>query len=87
MKYVIVNRETTDPAVDLGSPLFWSNEFGWAGTEDADTFTEEQKAEFNLPLEGVWAEKQDALYFFHDWLGTHAPNRPCKCRGQCTGGK
>ena len=87
MKYVIVNMETTDQVVEQGHPLWWSNEFGWTGTEDADVFTQEQRDEFNLPLGGEWVSKQDALYFFDNNLGTHAPSKPCKCKGQCTGGE
>ena len=85
MKYVIVNMETTDPLDHV--PVFWSNEFGWVDATDADTFSEDEYKQADPPLGGKWIPKQDALYFFDDTLGVHAPSKPCKCKGQCEGGE
>ena len=46
MYYVIVNKNDDQ--------LFWSNEFGWVGTEYEDHFTEYERNTLSLPLDGVW---------------------------------
>jgi hypothetical protein len=44
--YLIKNL--TDPL------LFWSNEDGWVDYYYADSFTEEETKELNLPFDGEW---------------------------------
>ena len=39
---------------DTWETLYWSNEWGWTGIEEADQFTEEEAAELNLPVGGDW---------------------------------
>jgi hypothetical protein len=36
--------------------LTWSNEEGFTGSDNYDTFTDEEKATLSLPMGGVWAE-------------------------------
>ncbi len=44
--FIIGNKK--DPTI------FWSNEFGWTGADEADTFTKVDQSRLNLPLEGYW---------------------------------
>jgi len=37
------------------APMYWSNFDGWVYSEDATTFTSEERKTLSLPLEGVWA--------------------------------
>jgi hypothetical protein len=46
--YVIENE--TD------SNLLWSNAWGWTDGDDFDVFTFEERAEFDLPIEGKWIQ-------------------------------
>jgi hypothetical protein len=40
---------------NLNDPfLFWSNEDGWVDYYSADSFTEEETKELNLPFDGKW---------------------------------
>lgn len=36
--------------------MFWSNEHGWCDevSQEYDTFTDEQKRDINLPVDGAW---------------------------------
>lgn len=37
------------------SGLAWSNTHGWVDDESYDLFTESEKEEMNLPMEGRWS--------------------------------
>ena len=50
----LVIRSINDMVDDTWEPLYWSNKWGWAGIEEADTFTEEQAGKLNLPVGGEW---------------------------------
>jgi hypothetical protein len=41
------------------SYLYWSNTYGWANYYSADTFSQLEKEQFNLPMDGQW--KRDYL--------------------------
>lgn len=36
--------------------LFWSNELGWTDKIEADTFTQDERNELNLPIGGQWVK-------------------------------
>lgn len=43
------------------SELLWSNDLGWVDRLiDADIFTDEDKAEYALPMYGYWKEIENA---------------------------
>jgi hypothetical protein len=48
--YII--RDTV--AVYDGEHSYWSNVDGWVAIQDADVFTEQERAELNLPVGGEW---------------------------------
>ena len=48
--YVIQNVENN---------LFWNNEEGWTGFEDATEFEESEMSEFDLPIDGRWEKSSD----------------------------
>lgn len=37
---------------------FWSNDLGWCSRESADIFCEEEKENFNLPINGEWVKDE-----------------------------
>ena len=39
---------------NLNNSLAWSNMFGWVDNDDYDLFTEKEKNELNLPINGRW---------------------------------
>ena len=45
-QYIIRNSEC--------AILYWNNNMGWVGKEDATIFSSTEREELNLPLEGVW---------------------------------
>jgi hypothetical protein len=45
MAWIIQNKNDSD--------LAWSNSWGWC-EDDFDTFSDEEKQSFNLPIEGRW---------------------------------
>jgi len=45
MVWIIQNKNDSD--------LAWSNSWGWC-EDDFDTFSDEEKQSFNLPIEGRW---------------------------------
>lgn len=40
--------------VEDGETLYWSNVWGWTGRDEASVFSEAERHELNLPLEGKW---------------------------------
>jgi hypothetical protein len=52
-RYVIKNtsREIDD---DTGDHLYWSNDFGWVGLDEATRFGIEELDKVDLPLDGEW---------------------------------
>ena len=52
--YLIINSENE----------YWSNEFGWVGFDMADSFTPDEKEEYNLPIGGTWILKTDCEEFY-----------------------
>lgn len=53
--YVIQNVENN---------LFWNNEEGWMGFEDATEFEESEMLEFDLPIDGRWDKSSN----FHEFV-------------------
>ena len=47
--YKIINVVSSDDEI-----LWWSNEQGWVDYDSSDTFTEIEKWQLNLPIEGKW---------------------------------
>lgn len=39
---------------DDGTPLYWSNEFGWVERGQADVFSRRERRVLNLPIGGEW---------------------------------
>lgn len=57
-KYVIAST-FDDP--DYGT-LWWSNENGWVEMlDDATVFTQDQRDELNLPMQGEWRGWSEAM--------------------------
>ena len=79
-KYVILEGMMTDKLIirsindmddEIWGSLYWSNEWGWTSIEEAEKFTEEEAASFNLPLGGEWAyESAELGIFFSDNEGS-----------------
>lgn len=53
-EYVIRSDHERDFA--SGDPLFWSVQDGWVDRIYADTFAENEKDVFDLPISGEWIE-------------------------------
>tara|TARA_B100000614_G_scaffold262909_1_gene300660 strand:+ start:166233 stop:166556 length:324 start_codon:yes stop_codon:yes gene_type:complete len=54
---LIRNNSETD-----SKGLFWSNDDGWVGIEDADIF---QDQSLNLPIDGEWVEGAALIFELH----------------------
>jgi len=46
---------------DTWEVLYWSNQWGWTGVEEADRFTEEEASALNLPVGGQWVYESAEL--------------------------
>ena len=51
MAWIIEHKTDTD---ETGTPLVWSNAEGWTCGDDFETFSDEERDAFALPLEGKW---------------------------------
>ena len=47
-------RSINEMYEETWEPLYWSNEWGWTGIEEADRFTEEEANAFSLPNASEW---------------------------------
>lgn len=65
---MFVVRNTAD------NSQFWNNDEGWVGPEDATRFTEEERNNLNLPLDGEWipAPKTITRYYIQGEKNTVA---------------
>jgi len=50
----LVIRSINEMVDDTWEALYWSNQWGWTGIEEADAFTEEEAGKLNLPVGGEW---------------------------------
>ena len=50
--YVIRSKNLID--INNGNPLYWSNELGWTGRRNADTFSDSQVRSMPAPMGGDW---------------------------------
>lgn len=51
MIYFICSNKDLD---SNDEPLYWNNQWGWVNISEADSFSEEEKTIFNLPINGFW---------------------------------
>ena len=74
MKYVIYSESESELHEEA---LFWSNEYGWAGLEFAEVYTNPNG---RLPLCGDWMNLTEAKVKEKSW-----EKSPCLCgRGECS---
>ncbi len=57
----VVNLDDPSPCFVIqmvNSPelLYWSNKMGWVGKEDRSHFSDQQKNQMNLPMDGAWIQ-------------------------------
>lgn len=50
--WIIEHKTEAD---DNGWPLVWSNSEGWTDSDDFETFTDDERAAFTLPIDGEWS--------------------------------
>lgn len=41
-----------------GEPVFWNNQDGWGDAGNADRFTDAEKQNLNLPIDGAWVRME-----------------------------
>ena len=57
----LIIRSVNEMVDDTWETLYWSNEWGWTGIEEADRFTEEEASALVLPVGGQWVYESAEL--------------------------
>lgn len=53
---VYVIRSKTEKVHETGEHLYWSNDGGWVGRQEATMFSPRERTAFNLPAGGEWEQ-------------------------------